>query len=241
MSQRTLIGKYRRTSILSSALHFWDSDNVIIDGDFITATDIGSVGGLDLTNPTLANKPTYSASSANFNGKPSLTFDGTNDYLYRSTSGFRESDQSGVFINVFRYLAISNVAYFSVGKDGDNLDNLILRANFTITLTSPSANLISHSIGITTIPYVVTQYSTGNAYKTYLNSTLITPTTVTIGADNGNWLGDFTGSNNISIGARIAGVNSYANMEWVMSGYYPYSDEATIESIIDNLKIKYGI
>ncbi len=55
----------------------------IVSGAVATLGD-ASGNGRHFPQGTVASRPTYNASDANFGGRPSMTFDGTNDYLVRT-------------------------------------------------------------------------------------------------------------------------------------------------------------
>ena len=55
----------------------------IVSGAVATLGD-ASGNGRSVTQGTAAKRPTYTASDANFGGRPSMTFDGVNDFLSRS-------------------------------------------------------------------------------------------------------------------------------------------------------------
>lgn len=57
----------------------------VVSGAVATLID-RSGNGRDFAQSTAANRPTYTASDANFSGQPTMTFDGVNDALTRSTA-----------------------------------------------------------------------------------------------------------------------------------------------------------
>jgi hypothetical protein len=62
----------------------WSSENLTIAGTTTTANDYKGVH--NLSNPGATNQPTFNTSSVNFGGKPSLSFNGIDDYLIKNIS-----------------------------------------------------------------------------------------------------------------------------------------------------------
>lgn len=72
--------------ITSGLVFFGDLTNPntsVISGAVATYAD-SSGNGRNFTQGTALNRPTYTASDATFGGRPSMTFDGVNDYLVRT-------------------------------------------------------------------------------------------------------------------------------------------------------------
>lgn len=68
------------------------ADLITLSGSAVTSwADV--VGGYALTQGTSANRPTYSATAVN--GRPGITFDGTNDYLESSDAGLMGAVPTG--------------------------------------------------------------------------------------------------------------------------------------------------
>lgn len=228
---------------LESALHLWDSDNLVIAGDFITATDVGILGGLDLVNPALANKPTYSSSDSNFNNKPSLTFNGTSDYLLRAISGFRSLDQSGVFISVFKLNLAATAAILSIGINGSTSNNFVVRVRnnkYESFTTSPVTASVSSISSPQLTPTVLASISTSSELQFFIDGVKEVGTPP-FGVNNGQWFGDMSGINYISIAARLSTSVVFQNMTWVMTGYFPYVNDSNIVEISNFLQSKYNV
>jgi hypothetical protein len=224
----------------------WDSEHVIIDGTETTFTDFNNVGTTyDLVNPTATNQPTYTVSDADFNNLPSLTFDGTSDYLINEVSDYRISDNSGMMVCVIKRGLddISPILSFGAGS-GTTRMSLRLTASGElqfVKLGGTSGTIINTTTETAnnTQTYVLVIASTGSAYKMFIDS----GSESFSGTDNGVWLSDYTSGilNNISIGASVSGTINYADAKVAMSGYFPYVDDATTLNLISILKTKYGI
>ena len=77
----------------------WSSENLTIAGTTTTALDYKGVH--DLVNPGATNQPTFNSASASFGNKPSLSFNGVDDYLIKNVSNFNNVNE-GFQIDVFK-------------------------------------------------------------------------------------------------------------------------------------------
>ena len=107
------------TPLISTMKHEWYFNNVQnASADIITIPDTGSVGGLNLSNPALANKPTAST----IGGKISEAADGVDDYLYKATTNFMKSMPTWMVSIVFKYDSSSFNTFLSASNT-DNVNN----------------------------------------------------------------------------------------------------------------------
>lgn len=225
-------------------INVWDSENLVIVGDSTTATDYNEVGATyDLSNPTAANQPVYNASDADFNGFPSLTFDGINDYLYRSLANWRGSDTSGFIVNVVKFESTGSLEFFfSSADEATNGEKFAFRANSASSIQSQIVSgSITNTFSPTKInsvdPFVISLGSDSTQYFPYIDNTL-----QTVGTSTGAWLGGTGGArDNISIGADIKATNVFGNIKWVFTGYFPFVNQSTCEQIITFLLNKYKL
>jgi len=231
-------------------INIWDSEHVTKVGNVTTCEDFNDVGvRYNLANPTASSQPTLNTSSSNFNNLPSLTFNGSTDYVRKTIQGYRENDTSGMFIAVYRSLdatqtfissltisnSSSNGRYISNSIDSNTLRcSIVARAAFRSFRGSTLAN--------NTNPIVSVIGSNSSNYKMFINSDLQTITTIS-GSNDGAWLSANrdTDINNITIGALERVGLLYSNIEWCFSGYFPYVDDATTLEIIAFLQTKYEI
>ena len=88
----------------------------------------------------------------------------------------------------------------------------------------------------TLTPYVFTFASTGSEYKITING-VQQSISVSLGNNDGKWYDDVS-VQNIAVGL-LPSRNLYSNITWCMSGYFPYVDDATTESLTTALKNKY--
>jgi len=227
--------------------NIWDSEHITIDGTTTTLHDFNTFGDkYDMINPAASNQPTYNAASANFNGLPSFTFDAVSQYFKTDVVNYRNTDTSGVIVNVFRHLSgaflldlnysLSNVAnrylitYINTNSYRPAISPSILRSfrgNTNIVTGSPSS--------------VVAYADTGTSYSMNINGNSETITMISGSNDGEAWF-DGNPFDTISIGGIVlsSGV-LFGNLEWCMSGYFPYTDESTTLEIVNFLKNKYGV
>ena len=231
----------------------WDSEHVVVDGTTTTFTDFNNVGtAYDLTNPAATNQPTYNSSDSNFNNLPSISFDGIDNYASGTAPSYRNSDTSGVFVSVYRKPGAStriNPFIVSDTVTSNYIGYSIVQTGTYrfIALTSGSKVRSwrgSTNINNTTTSYVVANANTGSEYKQWINET---PQTITMisGANDGTvWLNDEIGGfDTLSFGAlvRIGAPINFAPLDWVFSGYFPYTSYSEVENIITYLKTNYAL
>lgn len=232
-------------SILDYDPHnIWDSENVSIVGSTTTFLDYNKVGTkYNLANPAAANQPTYNPSSANFNNLPSFTFDGVNDYVSNSVSDYRIGDHSGMIISAYRLVSSTNLHLLTSADSSNNdylINQLVIAGNGRFRLGTENAGVFNTHLGTDNINNTNTNVyafgSNGTIHK-FFNSGVADSISSTTAA--GEWFGDVSSRNNIAIGAQLRAAPSYANIEWAMTGYFPYVNDATTVEIINFLKTKY--
>lgn len=219
----------------------WSSENLTIVGTTTTALDYKGVH--DLANPGATNQPTFNASSVDFGGKPSLSFNGIDDYLIKNTANFNNV-ASGFQIDVFkgttpRALTSADNAtnarytsgYTSDGKIGFEL--VFITNRFT-------ANTL---VWNTAVGNVVAYVSNASAYLISLNGASNSGADLNIinGANNGAWFNSVGLRDNVSIGGRITSTPKYANIEWVFSGVGTNTSETDLNALTLALKNYYKL
>ena len=231
-----------------SPINVWDSEHINVSGTTTTLYDYNEVGVQhNLTNPAASNQPTFNASSANFNSKPSFTFDGVSDYVRKTVSGYRPTDTSGVFISVYRLISgiqICDITVSDTTATNRYIFNQINTDTLRVYVLNGSTVSFRGSTNINDTNSKVVAYGTsGSVYKQWVGTTAQTINMIS-GVNNGaEWLNDpsSNGYNNLTIGALERTSLAYSNLEWCFSGYFPYVDDSTILSILTLLKAKYGI
>ena len=236
-----------------SPFNVWDSEHVVVDGTTTTFTDFNNVGTTyDLTNPAATNQPTYNSSDSNFNNLPSISFDGVDNYASGTAASYRNSDTSGVLVSVYKRTgAYSRINPFIVS---DTVTSnyigfqIVQNSTYRFILITSGAQVRSWrgstNINNTTTSYAVANVCTGSSYKQWINET---PQTITMvsGANDGNiWLNDEVGGfDTLSFGAlvRLGTPSNFAPLDWVFSGYFPYTSDSQIDDIMAYLVTKYGL
>ena len=234
-------------SIYPTALDFnpyniWDSEHISINNTTTTFTDFNTVGTTyDLVNPAASNQPAYTSSDSSFRGLPSITFDGAGEYVSNAVSSYRVGDSSGMYIGVFKYNSGGNFNFFTSASDTNN-GIFIRQARF------PAASQYIHRLGGGTSIFQTIQSNIiagdvtiqalagdGTNFIAYSQDGVITATQ----SGTYKWFNEVANRTNISIGASLNPAIRYADITWCMSGYFPYVDDATTESLITALKNKY--
>ena len=225
-------------------LNAWSSENVNISGTDTTLVDY--LGEHDLVNPAAANQPSYTASDSDFNNKPSLTYDGTTDYSYKAVANYRGSDTGGVIIGVCKVNGGIGVTFLSVSDEAAN--NEFSWQKITTNMYQYSiknSGVVNSILGSTTnindsSAHVLSTRSNASSYKMTVDSTN-EAFSVAGGVDNGKWLSGNTVADNLVIGALVQTVTTYSSMDWVFTGYMPFTDDAAILAATAELKTYYGI
>lgn len=86
-------------ALIKTMHHEWYMQQSLRGKNHILAYDSGNVGGLNIINPTLSNKPTQSG----IGSKISYAADGIDDYLYKATINFLKSMPTWMVTFVFKY------------------------------------------------------------------------------------------------------------------------------------------
>jgi hypothetical protein len=222
-------------------LNMWTSENIDVSGTVTTLIDYA--GEHDLVNPAAANQPTFNSSSANFGGRPSLTYNGTTDYVYKAVSDWRGSDSSGVIISVFRLISGGDISFLASANEGGTSPyfyQLINTNTLRVIHTGTARSYRGATVINDTNPHVVSYASTGSVYKTVIDGNNDAVTMIQ-NADDGSWLDGILLRDNITIGAMMrTTIGQYGNLEWVMSGYLPYVDDSTLITLNGDLNSHYG-
>jgi len=215
-------------------LNAWSGENIEINGTTTTAKDYASEH--DLSNPAVANQPTFVGASADFNNRPIITFDGVDDYLTKSVSNWRSADSSGVVVIVSKkVVGVANTLFTS----SDASSTTFISFGYANTLQSLKTGtfLVSGATLINTNDVVVSAYaSNGTITSAFLNG--VNDTDVT----SSDWFDLYpTQRDDITIGAILRSSPFYNVSEIAFVGYLPYTDEATIIALSNELKTIFNI
>lgn len=220
-------------------LNAWSSENIFIDGTNTTAIDY--LGEHDLSNPTSTEQPTFNSIGAvGVLSKPSLDFNGTTDYLKKSVVNWRGSDTTGVMVSVFKVKSTSSLEYLCTSDEGSVSDSVfpIISSNKLRIIVDGADITAATNDLMNTTDNVSAFGSNGSEFKMFTNGVL---DTVVSGTNDGRWLDGAINRDNISIGAVVRSSILYGEMEWVFSGYLPYTDDNAIIELQNKLKVYYGI
>ena len=221
--------------------NMWSSENKTILGTTTTLHDYAEEH--DLVG-SLTNQATYNSASSFFKDKPSFTFNGTTHKFSKSVTDWRGSDESGVIIGVFKINGGTNVCFLTSG-DTATIEYCPFQqlsadeAQFSVRFGSPT-NTLKGTSNINNLGgHVVINASTSSSYKIIVDGVSET-VTASGGSDDGKFLADVPNRDNICIGALETTSDFSGNIEWVMSGYLPYIDEATCIALEDELMSYYS-
>jgi len=220
--------------------NMWAADNLLINGTTTILKDFANEH--HLTNPDVPSQPTFNINgSIGSNGVPSLTFSSTSN-VEKSISGYRPLDAQGEFVIVFKIISGTNINCFALNGAGARND-IFQRNNvsnqFGMILDALSNPPRTFGYGtsdlLTSNPSIIYSYGarTGGYYM-YYNGAIENFSIFAVGSDNGAcWLNDFT-LNQIVIGQS-------SNVEWVLSGYRPYTNLTDTANLQNELKTIIGI
>ena len=221
--------------------NIWDSSHTLLDGTDLTFIDFNTQGTLHhLINPTASNLPTLNVADADFNGKDSFTFDGTDDIMHKAVSNWRGSDNSGMFVGVC--VPINESYYLLTSDEASNLHY----AHPTLYQTTLRYNLRQTAVdsykGVDAIDdsnaHVLIIGSDASENFIFIDGVKQTLSNVS-GGNNGRWMNDITVRDNITIGALRHTSSFYGNMKWAMSGYFPYTTDQDAIDLSNGLITKY--
>jgi len=219
----------------------WSSENLTIAGTTTTANDYKGVH--NLANPGATNQPTFNPTSANFGGKPSLTFNGIDDYLIKNTANFNNVN-SGFQIDIFKSVQPRALCSSDNATNGRYINGFLnagkVGFEFVIITNRITANTLVFN---SNVGNVLAWSSTGTDYVISLNGTSNSGADLNIinGANNGGWFNDVLLRDNISIGARISSAPIYFQLEWVFSGVGTNTSAADLNALTLALKKYYSL
>lgn len=214
-------------------LNAWSGENIEINGTTTTAKDY--VLEHDLNNPTIASQPTFVGGSADFSNRPILDFDGIDDQLTKAVANWRSADSSGCFIAVVNTIGnyyfstnnnLNNSAWFSMYKAGTNKHGFVKTGAVVV-------DSVNSFIGANVLGAI----GTGVEFKEFVNGVDETNSPASY-----SWLDSLpTQRNDITMGAATRLSSIFTNCEVAFVGYMPYTDDATIIALQNELKTIFGI
>ena len=160
--------------------HEWYMPNVQSpDGNIITIPNSGSVGGVNLQNPALANKPIAST----INGLKSYKGNGVDKYIYKSIENFAMTYPNWMCHIVFKYDSSAVNEFLSAFNETNiNNEGWVLRYHSTsqrfaalaFNASGTTANRLSNVQALTNGQnYIITIAYNGISVLFYFGNTLI--------------------------------------------------------------------
>lgn len=221
---------------LPSALHEWYRPNATDVGTTITMVDTGSIGGLNMANPSAASEPSLSPTT--------IDTDGIITHILNGVTDFRSGDSTGVVYIKFDYTGDgSNKFNFSIGQTATDTDlflfgingssdkpQMTLISNASISLLRSSDSI---SDGVNTLAFACN----GTRVDIYLNGVLSSG--YDVDSIVNRWL-DYraagsSGYNNVSMGALVRATPAYYETSNIGVWYAPYVSGANIISTMNNI------
>jgi hypothetical protein len=154
--------KLWRPDELGASLALWldaeDAASITLNGSTVAQWDDKSGNARHVSQATAVNQPNYTASG--LNGKPVITFDGTNDALINASAGLMRAVSGATAVMV-----MSRAANLASGRDalwiGTSVGNARLVMSFRIGLAAPGEGFTSGGRRLSTNSF---QTVTGFAY-----------------------------------------------------------------------------
>lgn len=185
----------------------WDFDDGPFsepgDGEPILGWQDQKAGKL-FQQSTSTKRPTYTLQDADFNSNPSITFDGTDDLLTLADAYL--FDTAGTVMIVFKQVTTGDAEdFFASADDATTTKNLAIgqrTAAYGITQNDAgTADTVYGGTTPDTTTHLLTVSTSGTAYTVRLDG-VAESLTAGSGTDSGDWFGDTSARDNMTIGAR---------------------------------------
>ena len=179
-----------------------DSGIGVADGAPVTSWT--SKDGLHaFVQATSTKQPTFAASVSALNDKPAVLFDGTDDILVKA-SGFLSGPIGTVFVVV--KLTDTSMIQTAIGSADEAVVTFWIcrvaingKMQLCVQYDGGTQNQIDSASNVTTDRMVLMYGTSGSAYELEFNGTAETES-VGSGADTGEWIGDCSGLDNVTLG-----------------------------------------
>lgn len=207
------------------------------DGNVIAVWQDQSGNGNHLIQTSNGLRPLLKLTTNGINGRATIKFDGTDDYLSKTVANWQSGDSAGTFIGVYRIDTLADFkALFSSADTGTNTSYLCFfpyqqsGAKFPYIDERNAGDTADTVTGNTTIAaattYIGVFSSSGTAYTIRINGTNNT-LTINSGANNGDWLGDVTLRDNVVLGGMVRNSGSNLNINASVSELFYFSSQIT--------------
>lgn len=209
----------------------WDFDDGPFsepgDGEPILGWQDRKAGKL-FQQSTSTKRPTYTLQDADFNSNPSLTFDGTDDLLALADAYL--FDTAGTVMIVFKQVTTGDAEdFFASADDATTTKNLAIgqrTAAYGITQNDAgTADTVYGGTTPDTTTHLLTVSTSGTAYTVRLDG-VAESLTAGSGTNSGDWFGDTSARDNMTIGARkTSSESNQANVK--IAEILVYSEQLT--------------
>lgn len=231
-----------------ATLNAWSFENFGINGT--TSTIYDYEGTHDLSNPAVANQPTFIGGDANINNRPSAYFV-TDDYLYKATANYLSGQSTGSVHMVFTTNADVTTNSFIFSSNDTASANYIFdfyygsgKIRGRIRDTNATERRYDFTCDTTTIlantSYVVSVYQNGTTLQVLING-VAQSLTITNGTAETYWFANISNRDNISIGATIYSSAGYSDIDIALVQITSDSADSTVLANHNELKTLYGI
>lgn len=241
-SQSKLSHVWIPTDIAGCKLWLRADQGITLNTGNVSGWNDYSGGNYHCAQPVAIRQPLFNSSDADFNNKPSITFDGSNDYLIRNTGDFNITGKIITTYIVMKWIGgIEQAGIFSIYNDNvggiydwNNYGAIVVAMNYPAGTLSFYRNGLNKKYGV--IPAgaaILSMIDDGVNMKTYLNGVFIEQV-----ASNQNYT-----TEQYIIGCRMAGSPSYfSNCKISEQITYETALGTTDNTtVINYLKALYGI
>lgn len=188
---------------------WWADDLALSDGAAVSSwTD--RVNGRTVSQAASGNRPLFRA--AGLNGRPSVQFDGVNDYLGLSAANAVSNASSGCVVAVAIPLSpsangqtiwcSSDIATIDWRLAGATLNGRLSVLQKQVVTSGDPDDVMLGNTPLTTSPRAFEWSSNGSSYAMRINNSA-EPFTVFSGANSGDWFSKTLNRDNFTIGALL--------------------------------------
>ena len=176
----------------------------VYDGDVVGCWKDQSGNGYDVSQATTSKKPLLRIGADGINGRPTVSFDSSDDLLVRNVADFLSTDQSGSIFFAINSMTIK--AYRAVFASNDeatatytfNLDPYFDSGHARFDFNYNATHLIQGTtVWSNNTVYIFSIQSDSTEFFLRLNGA---DEAISAGTNNGNWFGDLANRDNFTVG-----------------------------------------
>lgn len=220
--------------VTTNLLAWYRADlGVTLNGSTVSAwADQSGTGdsNKNATQGTAANQPTFTASDANFNNRPVLTFDGTTDYL-KTAVWSASASQPNTIYSVARRTASTGSVFMYDGYDSANRNAIFSNA------TTGNITLFGGSSLNTSVSILNTTRICAAVYNGVANSAIYIDSFTTSSATGNGGTNGLTG---LTIGASNGNISFWQGPIAEIAVFSGSHNQATRQSVMEYLATRYG-